>query len=132
MKWTIRILQALVALDFLLAGASKIFSSSDQIKEMFTDKLGTPVALIYTVGVFEALAALVLLAGYRSQKAAVASIAVMIVIMIGAIVTNLAAGLVGDAMVPLGVLIFVAILLYLKRDALKSFRMSTGATPTSK
>lgn len=127
MKWTVRILQALVALDFLFAGALKIFSSADQIRELFTDKLGTPVALIYTVGVFEALAGLLLIVGYRSRKAAVASIAVMIAILIGATVTNLAAGLVGDAMVPFVILIVVASLLYLKRDALKSIRMMTGA-----
>ncbi|TXK74507.1 DoxX family protein [Paenibacillus sp. N3.4] len=127
MKWTVRILQALVALDFLFAGASKIFSSADQIRELFTDKLGTPVALLYTVGVFEALAGLVLIAGYRSRKAAVASISVMIVILIGATVTNLAAGLMGDAMLPFAILIVVVFLLYLKRDALKSIRMMTGA-----
>ncbi|EFM10707.1 DoxX family protein [Paenibacillus curdlanolyticus YK9] len=120
MKWVTRILQGLVALDFLFAGASKIFSSSDQIRELFTDKLGTPVVLIYTVGVFEALAGLFLIAGYRSRRAAVASIAVMIAILIGAIVTNLTAGLVGDAIVPFASLIVVAVLLYLKRDALKS------------
>ncbi|MBB6673654.1 DoxX family protein [Cohnella nanjingensis] len=129
MKWASRILQGLLVLDFLFAGATKIFSSTDQIRELFTDKLGTPVALIYTVGVFEALAALVLLAGYRSHKAAVASIAVMLVILIGATVTNLVAGLVGDAMVPFVILIFVAILMYLKRDSLKSF---AGANSVSK
>ncbi len=122
MKWTARILQGLLALDFLFAGAMKIFSSNKQIKELFTDDLGTPVALIYTVGVFEALAGLLLVAGYRSPRAAVLSIAIMLAIMIGATVTNLAAGLVGDAMVPLVTFILVAILLYLKRDALKSFR----------
>lgn len=126
MEWIKRILQGLVALDFLFAGASKIFSSSDQIRELFTDKLGTPVALLYIVGVFEALAGLILIVGYRSRKAAVASIAVMIAILIGAIVTNLAAGLVGDAMVPFAILIVVAFLLYLKRDALMSIR-TTGA-----
>ncbi|TVY02132.1 DoxX family protein [Cohnella terricola] len=132
MKWVSRILQGLLVLDFLFAGATKIFSSADQIKEMFTDNLGTPAALIYTVGAFEALAALVLLAGYRSQKAAVVSIAVMLVILIGATVTNLVAGLVGEAMVPFVVLIFVAILMYLKRDALKSFRMLRGMNSISK
>ena len=132
MKWAARILQGLVALDFLFAGASKIFSSADQIQEMFTDKLGTPASLIYTVGVFEALAALVLLVGYRSRRAAAASIAVMAVILIGATVTNLAAGLVADAMMPFAILIFVAILMYLKRDAFKSFRMMAGASSTAK
>ncbi|GMK39765.1 hypothetical protein PCCS19_28200 [Paenibacillus sp. CCS19] len=132
MKWIKRILQGLVALDFLFAGASKIFSSADQIRELFTDKLGTPVALLYIVGVFEALAGLVLIAGYRSRKAAVASITVMIVILIGAIVTNLAAGLAGDAMVPFAILIVVAFLLYLKRDALKSIRMTGPNRSASK
>jgi len=132
MKWAARILQGLVALDFLFAGATKIFSSSDQIKELFTDNLGTPVALIYTVGVCEALAALILLAGYRSQKAAAASIAVMLAILAGATVTNLAAGLAGDAMVPLAILIVVVILMYLKRDAFKSFRITAGSNSISK
>ncbi|RUS47049.1 DoxX family protein [Cohnella sp. AR92] len=122
MKWVVRILQGLIALDFLFAGASKIFSAADQIKELFTDKIGTPVALIYTVGVFEILAALILIAGYRSQKAVASSLAIMIVILIGATLTNLAAGHVTDAAVPLLILVFVAVLLYLKRDALKSLR----------
>ena len=120
--WTARILQGLVALDFLIAGAMKIFFSSDKIKELFTDELGTPVALIYTVGVFEALAGLALFAGYRSPKAAVVSIAVMLAILLGATVTNLAAGLVGDAMVPLVTFVVVAFLMYLLRDAIRSFR----------
>lgn len=127
MKWTARILQGLLALNFLFAGAMKIFSTADQIREMFTDKLGTPVALIYTVGVFEALAGLVLIAGYRSRKAAVASIAVMFAILIGATVTNLAAGLIGDAMVPFVILIFVAALMYLKRHEFKNLRNVTGS-----
>ncbi|TJY42575.1 DoxX family membrane protein [Cohnella pontilimi] len=125
MKWTVRILQGLLVLDFLFAGASKLFSASDQIREMFTDKLGTPVALIYTVGVFETLAALILIAGFRSQKAAAASLIVMIAIMIGATVTNLAAGRVADAAFPLVTLVFVVVLLYLKRDALKSLRLTS-------
>ncbi|GGD78366.1 hypothetical protein GCM10010911_40490 [Paenibacillus nasutitermitis] len=122
-----------MAIDFLFAGALKIFSSADQIRELFTDKLGTPVALIYTVGIFEALAGLVLIVGYRSRKAAVASITVMVAILIGATATNLAAGLVGDAMVPFAILIVVAILLYLKRDALKSKRIRSDSNiPASK
>ncbi|WP_127529335.1 DoxX family protein [Paenibacillus kobensis] len=132
MKWIVRILQGLVALDFLFAGASKIFSSSDQIKELFTDILGTPAALIYIVGVFEALAGLVLIAGYRSRKAAVASIIVMIAILIGATVTNLTAGLVGDAMVPFAILIVVLLLLFLKRDALKGIRKTGANSSVSK
>ncbi|MEW9700629.1 DoxX family protein [Paenibacillus sp. SI8] len=123
MKWVVRILQGLIALDFLFAGASKIFSTADQIREFFTDKIGTPVALIYTVGVLEILAALILIAGYRSQKAAASSLAIMIVILIGATLTNLAAGHVTDAAVPLLILVFVAVLFYLKRDALKSLRL---------
>jgi uncharacterized membrane protein len=122
MKWVVRILQGLIALDFLFAGASKIFSTADQIRELFTDKIGTPVALIYTVGVFEILAALILIVGYRSQKAVALSLAIMIVILIGATLTNLAAGHMTDAAVPLLILVFVAVLFYLKRDALKSLR----------
>ena len=128
MKWITRILQGLVVLDFLFAGASKIFSSGDQIRELFTNKLGTPVALIYIVGVLEVLAGLVLIAGYLcSRKAAAASIIAMITILIGATVANLAVGLVGEAMVPFAILIVVAFLLYLKRDALKSIRKITSA-----
>ncbi|WP_027085783.1 DoxX family protein [Cohnella panacarvi] len=126
MKWVARILQGLLALDFLFAGGMKIFSSSEQIKELFTDSLGTPPALIYTVGAFEALAGLALVAGYRSPRAAVLSIAIMLAIMIGATVTNLSAGLVGDAMVPLATFILAAFLLYLRRDALKSFRTTAN------
>ena len=131
MKWTARILQGLIALDFLFAGAMKIFSSSEKIKELFTDDLGTPAALIYTVGVFEALAGLALIVGYSNPKAAVLSIAVMLAILLGATVTNLAAGLIGNAMVPLATFIVVAVLLYLLRDALKSFRMM-GADSSNK
>ncbi|MBD0378585.1 DoxX family protein [Paenibacillus sedimenti] len=131
MKWIVRILQGLLALNFLIAGASKIFSTEDQIRELFTDKLGTPVALIYTVGVFETLAALSLIAGYRSRKWAVASIAVMFVILIGATVTNLAASRVADALAPFAVLVFVVVLSYLKRDLLKSGRLMTGTNPTA-
>ncbi|WNR46909.1 DoxX family protein [Paenibacillus roseipurpureus] len=122
MKWVVRILHGLIALNFLFSGASKLFSTASQIRELFTDKLGTPVSLIYTVGVFEVLAGLILIAGYRSQKAAASSLMIMIVIMIGATFTNLAAGLVTDAAVPLLVLVFVAVLLYLKRETLKSLR----------
>ncbi|MBO9596923.1 MAG: DoxX family protein [Cohnella sp.] len=132
MKWFVRILQGLVALDFLMAGAMKIFSSADQIKELYTDKLGTPAALIYAVGVTELLAALVLIAGYRYRMAAIASIAVILAILIGATVACLAAARVADAMLPFGTLIVVAFLLYFKRDAIKSFRKMSGANLTSK
>jgi putative oxidoreductase len=122
MQWITRILQGLLVLMFLFAGASKIFSSADQIREFFTDKLGTPIALIYTAGVLETLAGLLLAAGYRSRMAAAASIVLMGGVLIGATVANLAAGLVLDAISPFVVLIFVAILLYLKRKEFKSIR----------
>jgi putative oxidoreductase len=112
MKWITHIVQGITALGFLMAGLSKLFSSEDQIREMFTDPLGYAPTFIYVIGAVETVASLTLIAGYRWRRAAAVSSLVLTIVMIGAIVSLLKANAVADAVQPAVHLVLLIVLLF--------------------
>jgi putative oxidoreductase len=128
MKWVIRIIQGILAAGFLMSGLMKLFSSSEQIREMFTETLGYRVGFMYTVGAVETLAALALVVGYWRINATLGSSVLLIVIMLGAIVSSLKEGLVADTALPLVYLVLLLVLLIAKRGGLNAERAAVGQT----
>jgi uncharacterized membrane protein YphA (DoxX/SURF4 family) len=124
MKWVIRIIQGILAAGFLMSGLMKLFSSAEQIREMFTETLGYGAGFMYAVGAVETLAALALVVGYWRRNAALGSSVMLMVIMIGAIVSSLKEGLVADTALPLVYLVLLLVLFIAKRldDQLKKLQ----------
>jgi uncharacterized membrane protein YphA (DoxX/SURF4 family) len=126
MKWVIRIIQGILAAGFLMSGLMKLFSSVEQINEMFTETLGYGAGFMYTVGTVETLSALALVVGYWRRNAALGASVLLIVIMLGAIVSSLKEGLVADTTLPLVYLVLLLVLLFAKRGGLKTERAAVG------
>ena len=110
MKWAVRIVQGLLAVGFLMSGPAKLFSTADQLREMYTETLGYGAGFMYAVGAAETLAALALIAGFWQRLIAMGASGLLAAIMIGAIVSNLSAGLAADIALPL---IYFILLLFL-------------------
>jgi DoxX. len=130
-KWLFRLIQGLLALAFLMSGATKLFSGEAQIREMYTDPLGYAPSFMYVIGALELIAALGLVAGFRWRRLAAASALGLAVILIGAIISHLAAGPASDAVLPAVYLVLLAALLYRligKEAALRPSRLPVGAS----
>jgi putative oxidoreductase len=125
MKWTIRILQGFLVAGFLMSGLMKLISSSEQIRQMFTEPLGYGIGFMYGIGVFETAAALVLLVGFWKRGFTLVSSALLILLMIGAVGSNLKEGLLADAAVPLVYLVLLGVLI-LARGGMKALRAASG------
>ncbi len=110
MKWAVRIIQGLLAVGFLMSGPAKLFSTADQLREMYTETLGYGAGFMYAVGAAETLAALALIAGFWQRRIALGASGLLAAIMIGAIVSSLSAGLATDIALPL---IYFILLLFL-------------------
>jgi uncharacterized membrane protein YphA (DoxX/SURF4 family) len=125
MKWVSHIVQGVLALGFLMAGLAKLFSSVDQIREMYTDPLGYPPVFMYVVRVVEIIAALGLIAGFRWRRAAAGSSLVLVIVMIGAIASSLMANAVVDTVLPAVYLILLTVLLVrlIRYEAVMKFQM---------
>jgi putative oxidoreductase len=118
-KWGIRILQGLLVVGFLMSGILKLISSAEQIREMFTKPLGYGAGFMYGVGVTEIVAAIGLIVGFWRIKTAVLSSGYLILLMVGAMVSNLKEGLLLDATIPFLYLILAVIVFVGKRNKLK-------------
>jgi len=105
------LVQGLLVLAFLMSGVSKLFSNLTQIRETYTDPLGYAPWFIYGIGVLETIAALGLIAGFRWRRLAAGSALAIAVILIGAIVSHLAANAAAGAILPAVYLVLVALLL---------------------
>jgi hypothetical protein len=127
MKWLARILH--IVLIPLSAGVFKLMSNAETIREVYTEPLhtlGYSVGFIYFIGVVELLAAAGLIAGFWRAAIGFASLAVTIVVLAGAVGSNLIAGLYADAVSPLvGLLLTVAVFLG-NRYVLKHARGTAG------
>lgn len=77
--------QGILAIGFLMSGATKLVSSADQINEMYVEPFGYASAFFYAIGAIETVSALALIAGYRWRRAAAGASFVLAVVMIGAI-----------------------------------------------
>lgn len=107
-----RLIWGVLALAFQMSGATKLFPTETLIREMYTDPLGyAPSFFMYVVGAPEIIAALGLIVGFRWRRLTAASLG-FAVILIGAIVSHLAAGVAKDAVLPAVYLVLLAALPY--------------------
>ncbi len=106
----VRVLSILLALVFLAAGGFKLMNT-EQAATAFMH-FGYPAAFAYVVAIAEISGALLLFAPAASIYAA----GLLLVIMIGAIFSELKIGETGNALVPLVVGILLAVVIFLKRQ----------------
>lgn len=126
MKWVIRFIQASLAAVYLMSGLMKLFSSAEQISEMFTETLGYGTSFMYAVGAVETLAAMALIAGFWKAIASIISSVLLSIIMIGAIVSSIKEGLAADTGLPFALLILLFILIIAQRPGLRAERAAIG------
>jgi putative oxidoreductase len=116
MKWTVRILQGLLAVGFLMSGGMKLSGSPDQIKA-FTEGYGYAEWFMYIVGTVEVLMAVGLIIGFWMPRMAISAAGILAIIMAGAVATHLKAGQgMGIAMMPLVLLILALVVFLGKRS----------------
>ena len=109
MKWTVRVLQALVGVGFLLFGFMKLSGDPTQV-EAFNNIYGYGTGFMYVVGGIEVISAAGLLLGFWKKKLIPAFSGVLVIVMAGAVFTHLQAGQgFGVALTPLILLILSAI-----------------------
>jgi len=104
MVWVIRVIQALLIIDFLVSGIMKLVGNDMAVQE-FTEVYNYSLGFLYTIGILEVLGALGLFIGYWKPKLALFSSAGLALIMLGAIFTLLNAGQEIMVLMPLLVLI---------------------------
>lgn len=125
MKWIIRILQALLAVLFLMSGFMKLNGTPTQV-EAFTNIYGYGTGAMYAVGAIEIIAAVGLLLGFWKKKPVPIFSALLAVIMAGAAVTHLMAGQgFGAAMVPI-ILLILAIAVFTGHNRLAKTKKLKG------
>lgn len=88
MKWTIRILQGLLAAAFLMFGILKLTAHPIQV-EAFTTTYGYGLSFMYVVGAIELLAGIGLVVGYWKPRIAFLSAGIIAVTMAGAMLTHI-------------------------------------------
>jgi putative oxidoreductase len=89
MKWTIRILQGLMAVGFFMASMAKFFAGSEGLTTMYTEPLGYGVGFMYMIGCIEFLAVLCLIIGYWKVIFTVIGSFAIVVVMAGATISVL-------------------------------------------
>lgn len=112
MKWTVRILQGLLAVGFLFFGFMKVSANPMQV-QAFTDVYGYGTGFMYVVGAIEIISAIGLLIGYWRKSLVPAFSGLLAVVMAGAVFTHFNAGQGFEvAMMPL-VLLLLAVVVFL-------------------
>ncbi len=112
MKWTIRIVQGLLILGYLLFGFMKLSGNPTQV-EAFTNVYGYGTGFMYVVGAIEVISAIGLLIGYWKKNLVPIFSGVLTVVMAGAVFTHFQAGQgFGVAMTPFILLILAVILFF--------------------
>ncbi|CAG7626279.1 DoxX family protein [Paenibacillus allorhizosphaerae] len=120
MKWTVRILQGLLGVGFLLFGFMKLSGDPAQV-EAFNNIYGYGTGFMYVVGGVEVLSAAGLILGYWWHKIVPVVSGVLIIVMAGAVFTHLQAGQgFGVAMMPLVLLLLSLIVLLGQRKIMKA------------
>lgn len=120
MKWFVRIAQGLLAAVFLMSGLMKVFVSSEEIRNLYTDTLGYGVGFMRLVGVVEAIAAIGLVAGYRWPKLSFVSSGVLAIVMAGATISVLVSGQGAGAAVPFVLLALAFVIFFNSRPTARS------------
>ena len=91
MKWTIRIIQGLLASAFLMFGFMKLSANPMQV-EAFTATYGYGLKAMYVVGAIELLAGIGLIIGFWKPRIAFFSAGIIAIIMAGAMLTHVRSG----------------------------------------
>jgi uncharacterized membrane protein YphA (DoxX/SURF4 family) len=111
MKWTVRILQGLLAIGFLLFGFMKVSANPIQV-DAFTNIYGYGTTFMYVVGIAEIISAIGLVIGFWKKNLVPVFSGILTVVMAGAVFTHLIAGQgFGVAMMPL-ILLILAIIVF--------------------
>jgi len=111
MKWTVRILQGLLAVGFLLFGFMKVSANPMQV-DAFTNIYGYGTGFMYVVGIVEIISAIGLVIGFWKKKPIPIFSGLLVVVMAGAVFTHLMAGQgFGVAMMPL-ILLILSIIVF--------------------
>ncbi|MGG4548989.1 DoxX family protein [Rossellomorea marisflavi] len=112
MKWTVRIIQGLLAVGFIFFSFMKLSANPMQV-EAFNDVYGYGTGFMYMVGAIELVAAIGLIIGFWKKGLAAFFSAVLMVVMTGAAFTHLIAGQgIGVAATPLVLLILSAVVFF--------------------
>lgn len=97
MKWTVRIVQGLLILGYISSGGIKLTASREIIHEWYTDTLGYSEWFMYIIGAIELMAAIGLIVGYWKEKIGILSGGALLIIMVGAVGSNVFNGLISDS-----------------------------------
>ena len=120
MKWTVRIIQGLLAIGFLLFGFMKLSANPMQV-DAFTNIYGYGTGFMYVVGAIEIISAIGLLIGYKKKNLVPIFSGLLIIVMTGAVFTHLIAGQgFGVAMMPLIFLILAVIVFVGQRKGMNT------------
>jgi|GEM_PF-355825 len=112
MKWTVQILQGLLAIGFLLFGFMKVSANPMQV-DAFTNIYGYGTSFMYVVGIVEIISAIGLVIGFWKKKLVPIFSGLLVVVMAGAVFTHLMTGQgFGVAMTPF-ILLILAIIVFL-------------------
>ncbi|MBT2756859.1 DoxX family protein [Mesobacillus foraminis] len=120
MKWTVRILQGLLAIGFLLFGFMKVSANPMQV-DAFTNVYGYGTTFMYVVGIVEIMSAIGLVIGFGKTNLVPFFSGILTVVMAGAVFTHLIAGQgFGVAMTPFILLILAIILFFGQRKIINT------------
>ncbi|MBB6023764.1 putative membrane protein YkgB [Paenibacillus sp. JGP012] len=121
MKWTVRILQGVLAVGFLLFGFMKVSANPMQV-EAFTNVYRYGTSFMYVVGAIEILSAIGLLIGYWKSRLVPVFSGLLVIVMAGAVFTHFKSGQGFDvAVAPLVLLLLAAVVLVGERRMKKQF-----------
>ena len=109
MKWTVRILQVLLGVGFLLFGFMKLSGDPNQV-EAFNNTYRYGTGFMYVVGGIEVISAVGILLGLWKTKLINVFSGILMIVMAGAVITHLQAGQgFGVALTPLVLLILTLV-----------------------
>jgi putative oxidoreductase len=120
MKWTVRIIQGLLAIGFLLFGFMKVSANPMQV-DAFTNIYGYGTVFMYVVGTIEILAGIGLVIGFWKKNLITVFSGILTVVMAGAVFThfNSDQGL-AVAMMPFILLILAVIVFFGQRKIMNT------------
>lgn len=120
MKWTLRILQGLLAVGFLLSGFMKVSANPMQV-EAFANVYGYGTGFMYVVGAIEILSAIGLLIGYWKKNLVPIFSGLLTVVMAGAVFTHLKSDQgFGVAMMPFILLLLAVVVFFSQKKIIKT------------
>jgi len=120
MKWTVRILQGLLAVGFLFFGFMKVSANPMQV-QAFTDVYGYGTGFMYVVGAVEIISAIGLLIGYWKNGLVSVFSGLLTITMAGAVFTHFNSGQgFGVAMTPFILLVLAVVVFFSQQKMIKT------------